>query len=725
MPSLIPNYEYDIFISYRHNDNRSGWVTDFVKALQEELAATIKETVSVYFDSNPHDGLLETHNVDKSLEGKLKCLIFIPILSQTYCDPKSFAWQHEFVAFNKLAKVDGLGRDIKLSNGNVASRILPIKIHDLDAEDKAIIENEIGGVLRAIDFIYKSGGVNRPLNSKDDEVRTPGKILYRDQVNKVANAIKEIVSSIKKPDQNHFIPTATNNQSQPSLRMSAPLKWVAVVLLVLAASFSIYYWLLKPEPTATEVKSIAILPFRNLSGDADQDYLGDGISEELLYTLSKIQGLRVIGRASAFSLKGETENSQAMLEKLGVSFVLDGSVRKDNDNVRISTRLIRTSDNLQLWSETYDRKMEGIFKLQDDIASSVVDALKVSLSPDERKEITKKATHSVEAYDLYLRGTYEYRKYSPDGNRNASKLYSEALALDSSYSYAYSGIAGTLLTSAAMFIAEREALDALELCKPYLDKALALDEANVEAHTWLGFYYLYHDWDFDKAELEYKKGILIDPKNSEANLIYADFLKFTLRHDEALSFSEQQLKYDYLNFNPRKGISLYYLNRFQEALEFQKARLGTINTYWTYDTYGFVCLNTARYDDAIDSFNKAMALIGRRVPRMIGWMGAAYAKQGKLNQSTKLLNELIEMRKSTNAGSVNFFTAAIYSAMGKEDEAIQWLERAYDDHDMEIPWLISEPQFNNLHDNPKFIGLARRVGFPESSLEKLKETPKP
>ena len=169
MASIVPGFEYDIFISYRHNDNRSGWVTEFVKALQEELAATIKEPVSVYFDSNPLDGLLETHNVDKSLEGKLKCLIFIPILSQTYCDPKSFAWQHEFCAFNKLSKEDLFGRDIKLSNGNVASRILPIKIHDLDAEDKATIENEIGGVLRAVEFIYKEPGVSRPLAFDDSQ----------------------------------------------------------------------------------------------------------------------------------------------------------------------------------------------------------------------------------------------------------------------------------------------------------------------------------------------------------------------------------------------------------------------------------------------------------------------------------------------------------------------------------------------------------------------------
>ena len=164
MPSVIPGFEYDIFISYRHNDNRSGWVTEFVGVLQEELAATIKEPLSIYFDKNPHDGLLEVHNVDKSLEGKLKCLIFIPIISQTYCDPRSFAWQHEFCAFNKLAKEAQFGRDIKLYNGNVASRILPVKIHELDEEDRAILENEIGGVLRAIEFIYREPGSIVPSN---------------------------------------------------------------------------------------------------------------------------------------------------------------------------------------------------------------------------------------------------------------------------------------------------------------------------------------------------------------------------------------------------------------------------------------------------------------------------------------------------------------------------------------------------------------------------------
>src|SRR6478735_2466888 len=141
MPSTLPGFKYDIFISYRHKDNKGEhWVTEFVKTLKTELEATFKEDISVYFDENPHDGLLETHDVDDSLKEKLKCLIFIPIVSQTYCDPKSFAWNHEFLAFKKLASEDKFGLKVKLSNGNVASRILPVRIHELDQQDKAIIE---------------------------------------------------------------------------------------------------------------------------------------------------------------------------------------------------------------------------------------------------------------------------------------------------------------------------------------------------------------------------------------------------------------------------------------------------------------------------------------------------------------------------------------------------------------------------------------------------------
>jgi TolB-like protein len=198
MAAIIPGYEYDIFISYRQNDNkRDSWVTDFVAALKDELEATLKNPVSIYFDENPHDGLLESHQVGASLEKKLKCLIFIPIISQTYCDTSSFAWEHEFLPFLEMASFDELGMNITLRNGNVASRVLPVRLHELDPEDQSLLEDKLEGPLRAIDFIYKEPGVNRPLKPED----TKGENLYHNQINKVANALKEIGTSILKQSQ--------------------------------------------------------------------------------------------------------------------------------------------------------------------------------------------------------------------------------------------------------------------------------------------------------------------------------------------------------------------------------------------------------------------------------------------------------------------------------------------------------------------------------------------
>jgi TolB-like protein/Flp pilus assembly protein TadD len=221
MASLIPAYEYDIFISYRHNDNLDGWVSDFVKNLEKELRGTIKETVSVYFDSNPHDGLLETHNVNKSLEGRLKCLVFIPIISQTYCDIKSFAWQHEFLAFLHFAKGDVFGLDVRLADRNVASRVLPIQIHELSQGDLRLFEKENGGPLRAIPFIFKSPGVNRPLAPSDSRSENINKTLYRDQINKTANAIDQILDALQNKNE---VSTDHGRQAEPALSETSRIR---------------------------------------------------------------------------------------------------------------------------------------------------------------------------------------------------------------------------------------------------------------------------------------------------------------------------------------------------------------------------------------------------------------------------------------------------------------------------------------------------------------------
>ncbi len=199
MASIIPGYEYDIFVSYRHNDNKyDGWVTEFVEKLSQELDATLKDKLSIYFDKNPKEGLQETHHVDQSIHNKIKSLILIPIISQTYCDTKSFAWNQEFSVFNAYTENDAIGRMVTLPNGNVGSRIIPVKIHEIEVDDTRLLESKLNGVLRSIDFIYRDAGVNRPLRPVDDEISTMGgRILYRNQINKLANAIKEIIQGIK------------------------------------------------------------------------------------------------------------------------------------------------------------------------------------------------------------------------------------------------------------------------------------------------------------------------------------------------------------------------------------------------------------------------------------------------------------------------------------------------------------------------------------------------
>ena len=222
MPSLVDGFEYDIFISYRQNDNKyDGWVSEFVAKLQQELQATLKDKLTIFFDENPQDGLLETHQVDSSISSKIKSLLFIPIISQTYCDTSSFAWQQEFVVFKNESDKDELGRNIRLQNGNFGSRILPIKIHEIDINDTRLLENELSGNLRSIDFIYRDAGVNRPLRHVDDElIVNSSQLLYRNQINKLANAIKELITGIKMVVKGESVPISNQNvtisESEPN-----------------------------------------------------------------------------------------------------------------------------------------------------------------------------------------------------------------------------------------------------------------------------------------------------------------------------------------------------------------------------------------------------------------------------------------------------------------------------------------------------------------------------
>jgi len=239
MQSQVDGFEYDVFVSYRHNDNKtldahqgSGWVSEFVASLRLELETTIKGKVGIYVDENPHDGLLETQNVDGSLAPKLRAVIFIPILSQTYCDPGSFAWRNEFLSFCKMSATDRLGLSVKLINGNAANRVLPIRIHELDAADTRLIEDQLKTKLRPVDFILKSPGVNRPLQVVEEDLhKNANRTDYRDQINKVANAIRDIIYAVRandKPAPAKLRPSLSNPAAyKPSIKSIAVSQFIA------------------------------------------------------------------------------------------------------------------------------------------------------------------------------------------------------------------------------------------------------------------------------------------------------------------------------------------------------------------------------------------------------------------------------------------------------------------------------------------------------------------
>ncbi|HCW09375.1 MAG TPA: hypothetical protein DGG95_18625 [Cytophagales bacterium] len=706
MASVLPTFEYDIFISYRHNDNRSGWVTDFVNALQEELAATIKEPLSIYFDKNPHDGLLETHNVDKSLEGKLKCLIFIPIISQTYCDPKSFAWRHEFCAFNKLAKEDQFGRDIKLNHGNVASRILPIKIHDLDADDKSIIEEEINGVLRAIDFIFSSTGVSRPLTTTDKREDNSNKTFYRDQINKVARSVKDLVSAMQKPS----VATIAANSADRAIATSKR-KRIAVnaagILAISIVAFSFFYFFgfgRRMDPKID--KSIAVLPFVDMSPGKDQEYLGDGIAEDIITALSRIKGLKVIGRTSSFQFKGEKTDLRDVGEKLNVFNVLEGSVMKSGNKIRITAQLINVSDGVQIWSERFDREMDDIFAIHDEISKAISDKMKISLMGNHTQS-DRKPTSSTEAFENCLRGNQILR---PGKGNEAMPFFKKAIQLDSSYADAYTGLAWSYF-----FSREGDLPETFDQMYPLAMKVLELNPESEAPHAILYEIYSVYKWNWKIANEEYRKYLSINPLPLVGHALYKAQIFGDVRG--GIKELEQNLEVDPIN----KGVlrllgSLYGMdNQFAKGKEL-------INKVIEMDpAYGFSYIDLAAINIRAGEYDQALKIL-ERIDKLSGQKGfysnlfrlSALVKAGRMEQAKKLYATMDLSKPNDSIGS--YLTpsskAKVEFWMGHMDEGFRWMEKAFDQKEFDVLTIRSNPAYDVIRDHPRFKEFMKKVPFP-------------
>jgi TolB-like protein len=733
MASIVPGYEYDIFISYRQKDNKhDGWVTEFVDNLKGELESTFKEEISVYYDINPHDGLLETHDVNASLKEKLKCLIFIPIISQTYCDSKSFAWQHELVAFNKMAKEDQFGRDIKLAGGNITSRILPIKIHDLDVEDKALLENELGGVLRAIEFIYKASGVNRPLKPNDERSENLNHTYYRDQINKVANAVKEIITAIKKPNQQDRGISMEVSKPKPESPKKLNPKIIVASLLVLVLIVLGYIFIPKLSKSSKPVeKSIAVLPFINDSPNDSTTYFINGIMDEILNNLQKISDFsRVLPRTSVEQFRGETKPSIPVIaKKLNVNYIVQGSGQKYGNTFRLRVQLIAVLNEKQLWGDSYEQEIQNtkdIFKIQSQIAQSIATKLKTTITPEEKQLINKIPTTNLTAYDFYQRGREEHTKYWINNNKKgvlqkdvlqkAEDLYRKAVKYDSTFAQAYAGLARVYWDK--NYSQEYFSKNFMDSILILTNIAISIDNQLSEAYTLRGTYYN----ETGKPELaleEFDKAIKFNPNDWMAYLgkgdlyySYTDLVKCINYRQKAASLNRgpelptllgkigwsffcagfpEKSKYYYQEELKLDGdSSAYYYNleadeycleNFNKSIEFGvKAYAIDSTNYDILELLGHDYSWLGQYEESLKYFKKWFERLktqGKLSTDNMHRIGYAYWQNGYrkeaeyyFNEQIKYCNRMNELKRPGGEGLNTYYDlAGVYAFRGEKDKA--------------------------------------------------------
>jgi uncharacterized protein len=695
MPSILPGFEYDIFISYRHKDNkREHWVTEFVNILGAELETTFKENISIYFDVNPRDFLLETYDVDKSLEGKLKSIVFIPIFSQTYCDTSSFAWTQEFCAFNKMASADSFGRDIKLRNGNIASRILPITIHDLEPEDKALIESELQTKVRSIDFIFRSPGVNRPLRKDDKRAENSSRIVYRDQINKVANAIKEIINGIRYPDRTMDLSYPTAIATDEEKLMVSHVKE-------------------RVDEQDLLDKSVAVLPFVSLAHDASQEYFADGITENILIQLAMLRNIRVISRTSVMRYKKTTKTAPEIGAELGIKYLLEGSAQTHGNKVRINVKLVDAQKDHQVWAKAFVESLDDIFEIQGSVAQAVAKELQSSLNPAESEKLKEVPTTNLEAYDLFLKGLHAFNQWGVQGYRTASEYFKRALEVDPEYKQAYSYLASSY--SARMsWNGDLAPGEALVHINKYLDEAWKRGATDNDYLTKL-FVEFFINKDFDAADRMLRSAIELGPNNATVYYTGSYLLCMRGHFDEALVLinAGKAIEPNSVAYFNYYGIYLYLTGHYEEAI----ANLEEALTLFTqvlrfYDHMGRVYLTMGNYDDAMEILKTGLRFAKVRPPSMLAYQAIACIKRKQESLAEDLLQELI-LRSGKNEKGVNIYIAHIYTAWDKIPEAIAWLKKAELSNDIDLIWRDVDPLLKNLrqalHHGPDFAAAEKFI----------------
>jgi serine/threonine protein kinase/tetratricopeptide (TPR) repeat protein len=446
---------------------------------------------------------------------------------------------------------------------------------------------------------------------------------------------------------------------------------------------------IRSVPAEKEPPSIAVLPFVNMSADPEQDYFCDGLAEELISALTKIKDIKVVARTSAFAFKGKTIDVREIGRMLNVEKALEGSVRKSGNKIRITAQLINVADGYHLWSEKFDRDMEDIFAIQDEISLAIVDNLKVSLLKGEKEALLKRYTENIEAYNLYLKGIYFLRMYTADGFQEAIKYFELTLQKDPNYSLAYYGLAEVFY--AISYWANVPPHEAYPKAKEYAKKALEIDDDVGEAHAALGLVYTFYDWNWKEAERELKRALELNPSSAIIHMSYSWFLSLTERHEEAIMEAKRAQELDPLSplIISHIGLACVYGSQFDMAIDELKTGMTLIPNFYLMHYYsGLAYRAKSMLTEAIAEMEKAVELSGGAPwPALI--LTTAYFDAGQTDKGEKLLRRLEQRVKKEYLPAIGF--SYIYFAKNDLDRAYYWLERACEEKDSFLPWCAIIP----------------------------------
>ena len=508
---------------------------------------------------------------------------------------------------------------------------------------------------------------------------------------------------IPEPADAPIVPEPEAPRPRPRIRT----KWAMAVALAVLLGAASYYFVSTRTPA---IRSLAVLPLQNLSGDPRDEYLADGLTELLIGNLAKVGSLRVISRTSSMHFKDSRKKLPEIARELKVDAVMQGSVMRSGDRVRVAAQLILGATDEHIWSEIYDRDLREVSGLQLDIARTIAREARIKTSPGEQARLSRRPPVNRAAFEEYLRGRHAWNKRSPGEIRKAIVHFQNAIDLDAAYAPADAGLADAYNQLGTHLIGEKSPRETRPLAIAAAAKAIEIDDELAEAHAALGFAKMY-DWDWSRADRELRRAIELNPSYGPVRIWYASFLQQNGKHREALVQARYAMELDPLSLIVQTQLGWIHAHGrdFNTAIRYFRDVLEKDPNYlWAQWQLGQAYLNTGKQQEAIAVLEKAAAR-SRRTPAILGTLGAAYARDGRIPEARKILKELSALAAERYV-SPHAFTW-VYFGLGDKDAGFNSLAREYEDRSNSVAWIGSWHMLDGFRNDPRYAETMRRIGL--------------